>query len=80
MIGIIGPMDLEVDGHKQKMENTDIDIIGNLTFYRGTLCGVECVVAQSGIGKVNAAMCTQTMILQYNPASIVHSGVAGGIG
>ena len=33
-----------------------------------------------GIGKVNAAMCAQTMILRYHPALVINTGVAGGIG
>ena len=32
------------------------------------------------LGKVNAAICAQTMILRYAPSRIINSGVAGGIG
>ena len=38
--------------------------------------GVDCVAAVSGIGKVNAAMCAQTMILRYHPRLIINTGVA----
>jgi adenosylhomocysteine nucleosidase len=38
-----------------------------------------CVVAKSGIGKVNAAMCAQTLIVKYNVDTIINVGAAGGI-
>ncbi len=36
--------------------------------------------AQSGVGKVNAAVCAQTMILKYAPSLVVNTGAAGGVG
>ena len=33
----------------------------------------------SGVGKVNAAMCAQAMIMRYAPTLIVNSGVAGSL-
>ena len=37
------------------------------------------VCAVCGIGKVNAAMCAQTMILHYAPDRIINTGVAGSL-
>lgn len=37
------------------------------------------VVVKSGIGKVNAARCTQIMIDNFHPDYIINSGIAGGI-
>ena len=34
--------------------------------------GVECVVARCNVGKVNAAICAQTMILRYAPSRIIN--------
>lgn len=80
MIGIIGAMDIEVEGLKQRMENRTTETVGSIEFSTGILHGVECVVARCGIGKVNAAMCAQTMILRYAPSAVINTGVAGGIG
>lgn len=80
MIGIIGAMAVEVEDLKACMSNTSIVTISGIDFYKGTIHDVECVVAKCGVGKVHAAVCTQTMILQYRPNVIINTGVAGGIG
>lgn len=80
MIGIIGAMDMEVDGLKEKMSSVTVESIGGSAFYQGVLCGVPCVVARCGEGKVNAAMCAQTMALQFQTSILINIGVAGGIG
>lgn len=79
MLGIIGAMTIEVEGLKAMMTDTKEKIIGDMTFACGVLCGKETVVAVSGEGKVNAAMCAQAMIMEYNPSVIINSGVAGGL-
>ena len=78
-IGIIGAMRIEVEELKSRMKNIKVDRISQMEFYTGELFGKEAVVAVSGVGKVNAAMCAQTMILKYNPEIIINTGVAGGI-
>lgn len=77
MIGIIGAMDSETDGLIKKMENPQERIISSIKFTSGKIFGTDCVIAKCGIGKVNAAVCTQTMILEYNPDKIINSGIAG---
>lgn len=73
-------MEIEVEGLKQKLEVCVTEQVGGMQFSTGRLCGVECVVARCGVGKVNAAMCAQTMILRYSPSMILNTGVAGGMG
>ena len=79
MIGIIGAMPVEVDKFKEQMLSISYETISGVEFVSGTLWGHPTVVAVSGVGKVNAAICTQTMILRYEPRFIINSGVAGGI-
>lgn len=79
MIGIIGAMENEVKMLKSLMIDVSTQCISGINFYVGLLKGKKCVVAQSGIGKVSSAVCTQTMILIYNPRYIINVGVAGGI-
>lgn len=77
MIGIIGAMDKETDGFIEIMQNPHERIISSVKFTSGKIYGTDCVVAKCGIGKVNAAVCAQTMILEYNPDRIINSGIAG---
>lgn len=79
MIGIIGAMASEVDGLKELMENKTVDVISGVEFCCGSIGGKNIVVAQAGVGKVNAAVTAQTMILKYNTKAIINIGVAGGI-
>lgn len=79
MIGIIGAMSSEVDGLKEIMTETEIKTISSVKFYSGKINGVNAVVAQAGVGKVNAAVTAQTMILEYGVDKVINIGVAGGL-
>ena len=76
-IGIIAAMDLELNELKAAMADTETETVSGIEFVRGTVEGRPVVAAVCGIGKVYAAMCTQTMILRYAPDAIVNIGVAG---
>lgn len=78
-IGIIGAMELEVQALKELMDKAEIQKISTIDFYKGNINGVDTVVAVAGVGKVNAAVCAQTMILKYSPDLIINVGVAGGL-
>ena len=60
-VGIIGAMEQEVARLKEVMEDVSITTRANMDFYEGVLEGKKVVVVQSGIGKVNAGMCTQIL-------------------
>lgn len=77
MIGIIGAMDIEVAILRDKMVNPTVETISGVDFIRGKLEGRDVVLARSGVGKVFAAICAQTMILKYGVKAIINSGVAG---
>ena len=47
--------------------------------YKGQLYGKEAVVVQSGIGKVNAGICTQILIDFYQVDQLINTGVAGSL-
>lgn len=79
MLGIIGAMDIEVDMLKSLLENTQTQSISGSDFVCGMLYGREVVIARCGIGKVNAAICAQTMILKYAPDEIINTGVGGSL-
>lgn len=77
-IGIIGAMKIEVEKLKELITVEKIEKISAIEFTIGTIYGKNIIIAECGIGKVNAAVCTQTMILKYNPYAIINIGVAGG--
>lgn len=77
MIGIIGAMDIEVSGIISKMSDIKTESISGSTYTSGKIDGKECVVVKCGIGKVNAAVAAQTMILRYKPDVVINTGVGG---
>lgn len=79
LIGIIGAMDIEVDALIGSMTGTEEKIISTVRFVKGKLFDKDVVIAKCGIGKVFAAICAQTMILEYNPSVIINTGVAGSL-
>ena len=79
IIGIIGAMDIEVDGIIADMKNTACDEFSGMKFVRGELFGKSVVVCKCGIGKVNAAVGAAELIRTFSPNAVVSTGVAGGI-
>ena len=78
-LGIIGAMDVEVATLKAKMENVTVTIRAGMEYYTGTLEGLPAVVVQCGVGKINAAMCTQILIDCFGVTHIVNTGIAGSL-
>ena len=78
-IGIIGAMEVEVEKLKARMENVEITRKASMEFYAGTLEGKNVVVVRSGIGKVNAAVCTQILIDDFDAEVVINTGIAGSL-
>ncbi len=78
MIGIIGAMKGEVEGLKHKVCGPQKEIISSVEFVSGKMHDKDVVIGMCAPGKVNAAICTEAMILHYHPDIIINSGVAGG--
>ena len=77
MTGIIGAMDIEVNGIIEEMTDKKTEVISGTRFTSGRLGNTQCVIAKCGIGKVNAAVAAQRMILRYAPDRIINTGIAG---
>ena len=78
-IGIIGAMEVEVAILKEKMEDVRIIKKASMDFYEGILEGKKVVVVQSGIGKVNAGMCTQILADLFQVEAVINTGIAGSL-
>lgn len=79
VMGIIGAMEEEVAHLKEQMEQVEVASKAAMDFYRGTLMGKEVVVVRSGIGKVNAGICTQILVDQYDVCAVINTGIAGSL-
>lgn len=78
-IGIIGAMDVEVEKLKEKMEGVTKIAKASMEFHRGILNGKDVVVVQSGVGKVNAAVCTQILADDFQVDGVINTGIAGSL-
>ena len=78
-IGVIGAMEEEVSSLINQMEDAESKTMAGMTFYKGTLWNQDTVVVQSGIGKVNMAICTQILVNIYGVDMLINTGVAGGL-
>lgn len=78
-IGIIGAMDVEVEGIVNAMEKSTQTEIGGSVFYAGKIGKTDVVVVQSGIGKVNAAFVASTLYYRFGVDSMLMTGVCGGL-
>ena len=65
-IGIIGAMEEEVSILKDEMTIEETVNHAGMVFCKGSLCGRDVVIVRSGIGKVNAAVCTQVLVDKFD--------------
>lgn len=79
MIGIIGAMEEEVSQLKSAMQDVEIVSRASMKFYKGKLSGKDAVIVRSGVGKVNAGICTQILADLFHVDLIINTGIAGGL-
>jgi adenosylhomocysteine nucleosidase len=78
-IGIIGAMEMEVEALRSAMSMVKVVKKAGMDFCEGNISGVKAVVVQSGIGKVNAALCVQVLADVFQVDGILNTGVAGSL-
>ena len=78
-IGIIFAMKEELDALLDIVNVEKEYKIFELDFYECTIGNTNCVLCESGVGKVNAARCTQILIDNMQVDYIINVGVAGGL-
>ncbi|MGI6069248.1 MAG: 5'-methylthioadenosine/adenosylhomocysteine nucleosidase [Blautia sp.] len=78
-IGIIGAMEEEVACLKEQMKEVKVTAKAGMEFYQGLLGGKSVVVVRSGIGKVNAAVCTQILADDFKVDGVINTGIAGSL-
>jgi len=78
LIGIVG-VRREIAPILQRMAETETERSGLARFHRGWLHDKRVVAVEIGVGKVNAAAATQSLIDRYRPACLLFTGSAGGL-
>ncbi|THU36030.1 5'-methylthioadenosine/adenosylhomocysteine nucleosidase [Niastella caeni] len=77
--GILGAFADEINYLLTQVQQKKETIIQQVHFTEGILQGKKVVIAQTGIGKVNAAITTTLMLEHYKPRAIIFTGIAGGV-
>ena len=78
-LGIIGAMTVEVEALKENLRDMIITEKAGMQFCQGTLEGLDVVVVQCGVGKVNAALCMQILCDCFGVTHVANTGVAGSL-
>ena len=78
-IGIIGAMEVEIASLKSAMKVSRMLKKAQMEFLEGELEGCQAVVVRSGIGKVNAAVCTQILVDEFGVDGVINTGIAGSL-
>ncbi len=68
----------EVEWLLEVLTDAEVYSRGGFTLHRGVLVGKQVLVAQCGIGKVNAAALAQVFVLE-GARQLIFTGVAGGL-
>lgn len=79
VVGIIGAMASETAELTRRMTDAAQKTVAGRTFYTGLIGDTPAVVAESGIGKVAAAITAQLMIDRFHAGVLINSGMAGGL-
>ena len=72
-------MDVEVERLKADMTVTRQITKAQMQFCEGILKNQPVVVGRSGIGKVNAAVCTQILVDEFGVDAVINTGIAGSL-
>ncbi|MBQ4466377.1 MAG: 5'-methylthioadenosine/adenosylhomocysteine nucleosidase [Oscillospiraceae bacterium] len=78
-IGIIGAMPSELKDIQSAQKDTASSDIAGYTFVESIHGANKIVTVCCGIGKVNAAVCTQILIDHFGVDCIINAGIAGGM-
>lgn len=79
MIGILCAMEKEIQLLLENVQQKEEHKKCGYTYITGVLNGKRVILCQCGIGKINAAVCAQTMLLTWPVKLVINSGVAGSL-
>lgn len=78
-LGVMTAIPEEIEDLGAAFTEEGREVVAGLVFRRGVLEGRRCVLVETGIGKVNAAIVATLLISRFGCGGLVFSGVAGGL-
>ena len=78
-IGIIGALEEEVELLKDAADVKKTTEIMGMEFWEGTLDGLDVVIVECGMGKINAALSAAVLIDHFNVTHLINTGCAGSL-
>lgn len=78
-IGIIIAMNKELELFAADLRDTSEQTLHQRRFVEGKISDKDVVIVVSGIGKVNAALCTADLINHFKIDTIINIGISGGL-
>lgn len=79
LIGIIGAMQEEINELLNNMSDMKHTEKAGILFHSGQIEGQPIILCKCGVGKVNAAVCTQILIDTFQVEAVIFTGVAGAL-
>lgn len=76
---ILGAFPAEVTLIHERIRQKKELVFQNIHFTEGVLNGRHVVLAQTGMGKVNAAITTTLLLEHFKPREVLFTGIAGGV-
>lgn len=76
-IAILGALGRELKYIKDNINITKTMEIKGYRFSQGYFMNLEIILGITSVGKVNAALCTEILINNFNPDYIINTGIAG---
>jgi adenosylhomocysteine nucleosidase len=78
-LAIMSAMDVEMELYFDRCEILRSTQRAGLTFHEASWHGHDLVLVRAGVGKVNAALCTQLLIDRYAVDAVLCTGSAGAV-
>lgn len=78
-LAIMSAMDIEIDLYLERCEIHGSTQRAGLTFHEASWGGHDLVLVKAGVGKVNAALCTQMLIDAFDAHTVICTGSAGAV-
>ncbi len=78
-IGVIAAMEQEMRALLSELQHRSTEEIAGTAYHTGTIGGLKAVLAVGGVGKVNAAICTQILIDRFHVGAVINTGIAGSL-
>lgn len=76
---LLGAFGEEVKFVQQSLTDPQTQVLNGIEFTTGRIGNRRVVVAETGIGKTNAAMTTAFVLAHFRPQQIIFTGIAGGV-